>query len=150
MHLTAVEQIIITDNNQYMISKSKDSVFVWRISQRYPDKPKLLNPIKLDKNSPLDRSMTQKTSERFIKSSRAVMEDRELDSVVKYRKDRAKNSSAENYPSKLNLSYTINEAKDFIKEILYSATRLMRCAPKYDIKYACSFGIETRYGHFLQ
>lgn len=119
-------------------------MFVWRISERSLDKDNLADPVQLVQNKSFERTKSLKANNRFIKSSPIINEDRELDSIAKYRKDRALHSISSSLLKKLTLAYSQEEVKEFKKETLYYATRLMRGAPKCKIQFNCSFGIDTR------
>lgn len=144
VHITPVEQILVSSNNQMMVTQSSDSVFIWNISQRVA-----LDPLqatsslvsKLQKQTlPLDKITESPTFKPMISSKTRP----EPDDVAKYRKEREILTALLLASEKSALSYLNSDVQPFKKEILYYSTLLKRSKPKLDLLFKCSYGLDTR------
>lgn len=144
MHIGPVEQIIISKNNLLMITRSCDSVFVWDISPRAAVDHITLAETVMSKLKIEGISMEQNSERSNLQSNRTNQPLKELDEIVKYRKER----ETPYYPlvplQKSELSYKRFDVEPFKPLILYHSTLLKRSKPKLEISYKCSFGLDTR------
>jgi hypothetical protein len=145
VHISPVEQIIISKNNQLMISRSSDSVFVWNISERIVANNMTFQAAVMYNNESEIADSPEKIAERSAnKSSRSFRLSNELDDVVLFRKARATPYLPPVPQQKSQLSYKPSDVIPFKEAILYHSTLLKRSRPKFEVGYRCSFGLDTR------
>jgi hypothetical protein len=145
IHIRPVEQILISKNNQLLVTRSCDSVFVWDISQRVAVDPVTQPAQEMDLLSPASNPQDRLTERSQLKSYRSTKISKEFDDIVLFRKERESPYCPTISYKKSELSYKPSDVIPFKEAILYYSTLLKRSKPKLEVTYKCSYGLDTRY-----
>jgi WD40 repeat protein len=138
VHLNPVDQLILSSNHEILISKSKDSVFAWRLSQRVPKNPQVESARDTVQPALSVRNQTARSN-----TAAKVHTDREYDQVILFQKQRLVPWSLIPQIPLSGEVYSKDEVKKFKKELLFYSTTERRSKPELTPKYRCSYGIDT-------
>ena len=145
IHLKAVKQVLLSNNNEILVSRSSDSVFVWRLSQRLErfvsdlGSSRTVNKL----GQPVTSLEMDPLSHRSITSIKSTQPDISYDNYVLFLKARKENwAGAPEIRAPVEDSLP-NRALKYKKQIMIYSTISKRSKPDIEIKYQCSYGVET-------
>lgn len=143
MHLGPIEQIILSNDNHQLITKSRDSVFVWRISGRQQEDAHVEDSFALRGSNYDDTSRAKDHLEMSQRSSTSQFVNRHCDDWAQYRKERGRMHQHISDLRRFQAPVVKQDVQFFKKEITFHSTKLMRSAPRFAFKYHCSYGLDT-------